>query len=83
MKRYIRHHKPQNLEELEKLLPEIIYDYNCIRPHLALKGMTPMDVYTNKAPSDFTNQLALARKLRIEKNMQKCCAQFLLFQKNQ
>lgn len=76
MKRYIRHHKPQNFEELEKLLPKIINDYNCIRPHLALKGMTPMDVYTNKTPTNFTDQLALARKLRVEKNMQKCCALF-------
>jgi hypothetical protein len=40
-----------------------------------------MDVYTNKTPTDFTDQLALARKLRIEKNMQKCCAHSSYFKK--
>jgi len=76
MKRYIRYHKPQSLEELEKLLPEIIHDYNFIRPHLALKGMTPMDVYTNKKQKDYSEQKALARKLRVEQNTKKCCVAF-------
>jgi hypothetical protein len=62
--------------ELKKLLPKIIYDYNFIRPHLALKGMTPMDVYTNKIQKDYSDQIALARKLRIEQNTKKCCVIF-------
>ena len=72
MKRYIRYHKPESLLEVEKLLPKIIHDYNFIRPHLALKGMTPMDVYTNMKQKDYSQQIAQARKIRIEQNTIKC-----------
>jgi putative transposase len=41
MKHYLRSHKPDNLEDLQLLLPKIISDYQHQRPHGSLKGLIP------------------------------------------
>lgn len=69
LKRYLRKHKPDNLQELEKVLPKIINDYQNLRPHASLNGLTPNEAYTQQLPIfDFKQQLLLARSLRIKTN---------------
>jgi transposase InsO family protein len=69
MKGYLRKQNPQNDKQLELYLSKNVHDYNCIRPHGGLKGMTPMEVYTQTIPFlDFYQQRALAKINRIRQN---------------
>ncbi len=36
---------PQDLQELERLLEKWVSDYNRLKPHTALGGLTPWEVY--------------------------------------
>ena len=72
-KRYLRYYKPRTLEELEKVVLIIIEDYNTIRPHGSLKGLTPLESYSNVAPLDFKPQIKAARLTRIHENRLNRC----------
>lgn len=73
-KRYVRKMKPNNYEELKKIIPLIIDDYNNKRPHGTLKGLTPWECYTQKLPKfDFQLQIQQQKQLRIVQNKQFNC----------
>ena len=75
MKRYLRSHKPDNLEALQLLLPKIISDYQHQRPHGSLKGLTPMEAYVQKFVNvDFKPQIQAAKATRIETNRKSNCS---------
>lgn len=77
IKRYISHHKPQNLPQLETCIRESVPDYSCVRPHGSLKGLTPMETYTGNIPSmDFSAQIAQATIERVEKNRKMECGKY-------
>ena len=69
IKRYLRIKLPSTLEELITCLEEIINDYNTVRPHGSLLGLTPMECYTFKTVNlDFKNEKIQAKKDRIAQN---------------
>lgn len=72
-KRYLRFYKPRTLEELEKVVLFIIQDYNTLRPHGSLKGLTPLEAYSNKPPLDFKPQMKASRIARIQENKKNLC----------
>lgn len=74
IKRYLRYHKPKTFEELEKTLDHAITDFNRIRPHNSLKGLTPREAYT--APTkhlDVREQKLQAKAIRIKANREVDC----------
>lgn len=79
MKRYIRHFQPQNFNELHQLLPKIIDDYQNHRPHGSLKGLTPMEAYTQptlwggQVGLDFRPQILIGKAARVLYNQQNAC----------
>src|SRR5690554_7197732 len=57
IKRYLRKKLPDTLENLIVCLEEIINDYNTVRPHGSLLGLTPMECYTSENVNlDFKEQ---------------------------
>lgn len=74
-KRYVRKMKPKDFEELKKILPLIVEDYNQNRPHGALKGLTPWECYTQSSPIfDFKQQIQQQKQIRIANNKQFNCS---------
>lgn len=74
MKRYIRHGRPQSLKGLQDLVAAAVNDYNSIRPHCALGGLTPLEVYAQKLPSmDFSTQTKQAKAERKVQNAKGWC----------
>jgi putative transposase len=76
MKQYLRrqtfYSPTQVLNFLEK---KAIPDYNEIRPHVSLKGLTPLESYGLKSvPPEWNDQLAIARKERIAYNRKSKCS---------
>src|SRR5690554_7615900 len=49
IKRYLRKKLPDTLDQLIQYLKEIINDYNTVRPHGSLLGLTPMECYTSES----------------------------------
>lgn len=75
IKRYLRKRLPDTLDKLIVCLDEIILDYNTIRPHGSLLGLTPMECYTSKKVNlDFQLQKLQAKKDRIAQNKAVNCA---------
>jgi len=69
IKRYLRKKLPETIDGLILCLEEIINDYNTIRPHGSLSGLTPMECYTSKNVNlDFKEQKLNAKKERIAQN---------------
>ena len=69
IKRYLRKKLPNSLEELIGCIEEIILDYNCIRPHGSLKGLTPHESYTNQDVKIQQKHCKMkARAMRISEN---------------
>lgn len=74
IKRYLRKKLPNTLEELIKCLEEIVLNYNTVRPHGSLLGLTPMECYTSKTINlDFKQQKLQAKKYRILQNKSVNC----------
>jgi len=74
MKRYFRYYQPQSLQELLTFIIRSIEDYNMIRPHYALNGLTPMEAYSQKLPDmDFSEQARQAKAIRLEQNRKGTC----------
>ena len=74
IKRYLRKKLPNTLEELIKCLEEIVLDYNTVRPHGSLLGLTPMECYISKQVNlDFKQQKLQAKKDRIQQNKSVNC----------
>lgn len=72
-KRYLRHYKPSTLQELKVIIALFVHDYNTVRPHGKLKGLTPLQAYQNQQPTDFKPQIRQAKAERIALNKtQKC-----------
>lgn len=72
---YLFKHSFQNLDELVKLLAWIIKDYNQLRPHHSLGGLTPFEALSRTPlPQEETRkQLKEARQARIRENTAKSC----------
>nr|WP_299205683.1 integrase core domain-containing protein [uncultured Brumimicrobium sp.] len=74
LKRYLRKKLPETIEALILCLEEIINDYNTVRPHGSLSGLTPIECYTSKnIVLDFKNQKLDAKKDRITQNRRVNC----------
>jgi len=74
MKRYLRYHDPQRFDQLKSVMAQSISDYNEIRPHGSLNGLTPTEAYTDPEKFlDFGKQKKLARLSRIAENQQANC----------
>nr|WP_299207515.1 integrase core domain-containing protein [uncultured Brumimicrobium sp.] len=74
IKRYLRKKLPDTLDQLIQCLKEIINDYNTIRPHGSLLGLTPMECYTSESINlDFKQQKLEAKKNRIQQNQSVNC----------
>jgi hypothetical protein len=59
---------------MDFLIPKITKDYMKQRPHGALKGLTPMESYAQKAVStDYKTQIRQAKVSRIEHNRKTNC----------
>jgi hypothetical protein len=69
IKRYLRKKLPNSLEALIPCLEEIIPDYNQVRPHGSLKGLTPHESYTNQDVKIQQKHCKMkARAMRINEN---------------
>src|SRR5690554_4177068 len=74
IKRYLRKKLPHTLDKLIQCLEEIIFDYNSVRPHGSLFGLTPLECYTSENVNlDFKQQKLEAKKNRIQQNKSVNC----------
>lgn len=74
IKSYLRKKLPETIEALILCLEEIINDYNTVRPHGSLLGLTPMECYTSESINlDFKQQKLEAKKNRIQQNKSVNC----------
>ena len=72
---YLRFHQPANRRELTRILDHIAHDYNHVRPHCALNGLTPAEAHGG-APvpeSPYKTLLQEAKRKRIELNRKNAC----------
>jgi transposase InsO family protein len=72
-KRYLRFYKPSTYKELIVITELFVHDYNRIRPHGSLKGLTPFQAYLNQQPPDYKQPIILARQKRIQYNQENRC----------
>ncbi len=72
-KRYLRVCKPKTYNELITITELFIHDYNRIRPHGSLKGLTPFQAYTNVQAPDYKQNIQRARENRIAFNTKNRC----------
>lgn len=74
IKVYLRHYKPSTLPQLMECVRLAVYDYCYLRPHGALKGMIPMEVYANQQTKIDTGAYMIQSKIRrIEQNRKHGC----------
>ncbi|MBI9064936.1 MAG: transposase [Marinilabiliaceae bacterium] len=72
---YLFKHQYENINQLRNLLNWVIEDYNNIRPHHALKGLTPSEAYTGKTTDEKELRLKMkqAKQNRITQNTKISC----------
>ena len=72
---FLHHFEIKTLEELRRLIERFVEDYNEIRPHCSLDGLTPDEMYQEmKVPKEqFRNQVEAARKARVMANHAHSC----------
>jgi putative transposase len=72
---YLNQMNNENTAALEENMKLTEDNYALIRPHAALKGLTPLEAYSGKRPDEisYTPQLKEARKKRIEMNKKYNC----------
>ncbi len=74
IKRYLRFYDPGNSELLRTCIVKAVEDYCTVRPHNSLKGLTPVEVYSQNFPNlDFSQQTRDAKASRIELNRKSAC----------
>ena len=75
LKRYLRYHKPTSFQGVQRVVDLFVYDYGSLRPHGALKGLTPMERYVDPARTlDLCPAILGARARRIEENKRVNCS---------
>ncbi|MBL4624067.1 MAG: DDE-type integrase/transposase/recombinase [Flavobacteriales bacterium] len=74
--RYIFPKSPRDLKHLKRILRFFINDYNNIKPHGQLKGLTPQEAWMGNKPDDSirTKALKRARIDRLEYNRANKCS---------
>lgn len=72
-KRYLRFYKPTTYNEFIGVTELFVHDYNMVRPHGSLKGLTPFQAYQNIQTPDYKQDIQLARDKRIEFNLKNRC----------
>lgn len=72
-KRYLRFYKPTIYNEFVAVTELFVHDYNMVRPHGSLKGLTPFQAYQNIEAPDYKQDIQLARDKRIEFNIKNRC----------
>lgn len=63
----------ETLAAMQQATDFMVKDYNNVRPHGSLNGLTPREAITEAKVLNFKNQLEQARKLRIEANKNNIC----------
>jgi len=73
--RYLFKHEFNDIHQLIKLLDWIIEDYQYVRPHHSLRGLTPYEAISGyQVPKDkWTQDLQNAKQLRIRENTKESC----------
>ncbi|MFM7021772.1 MAG: DDE-type integrase/transposase/recombinase [Flavobacteriales bacterium] len=73
--RYIYIDRIKFEEDLIKMMPLYIQDFNAIRPHAQLNGLTPDEVYSGADPTivSYAKQLMQAQEFRIKRNQNVLC----------
>ena len=74
-KNYLRFHRPENRTELIRMLERVTQDYNHVRPHCSLNGLTPAEAHsgTPVPESPYKAVLQQAKQRRIELNRKNTC----------
>ncbi len=72
---YLYRQKINTERQLQKVMTEAVREFNSIRPHIALNGATPDEVYlSGTIPNDqHAKALAKAKKQRVVRNRKELC----------
>jgi transposase InsO family protein len=74
-KRSLRYHQPRTLTALQAVTEAFVQEYNSLRPHGSLYGLTPIEAYTRPGKQlDHKAAIQDARGLRIAANRKVNCA---------
>lgn len=73
--RYLFRHNVKDIHQLTQLLDRSVSDYNYLRPHYSLKGLTPFESLTGiQLPREIWKQkMQIARTKRLEMNSKEPC----------
>lgn len=76
---FLHHFEIYSLKELKRLIEQFIKDYNEIRPHCSLNGLTPDEMYKElKVPKEkLKAQVEAARRARVKTNHVHNCGKCL------
>lgn len=76
---FLHHFEIKTFEELKRLIEQFVKDYNEIRPHCSLNGLTPDEAYTNQPiPTElYAKQKEVSRLARLAANRAKTCGNCL------
>jgi putative transposase len=73
--RYLFRQEYNNEDELRRVFENDVFDFNCRRPHVSLKGFTPNEAHSglSLSPSDWSEYINQARKARVIENRKQIC----------
>ena len=72
-KNYLSYLQPASFSALVDCISFTVADYTSSRPHGSLRGLTPLEAYSQQAVKlDFSNEQQNAKFLRIEENRKGC-----------